>query len=60
MRILALALTLILIVSTAMAIYPEDHWNYSTKLTKDNYASFLADNLAAGKTVLVRTIASSG
>lgn len=51
---------LAIIVSTAMAIYPEDHWNYSTKLTKENYGSFLADNLAAGKTVLVRTIASSG
>jgi len=48
------------LLGVAMAIYPDDHWDYATKLTKDNYASFLADNLAAGKTIFVRTVASAG
>jgi len=54
-----LAAILLLAVS-ALAIYPSDHWSYSTKLTEDNYEQFLSDNIAAGKTVLVRTIASAG
>ena len=61
MRILVLALALLgYIMSSVMAIYPEDHWTYSTKLTPDNYEEFLSSNLAQGKVVIVRTIASSG
>jgi hypothetical protein len=61
MRVLLIALLgLALAVSTVMAIYPDDHWQYATKLTKSNYQAFVADNLKAGKTVVVRTIASSG
>ena len=49
-----------LVVTTAFGIYPSDHFDYSTKLTEDNYEAFLSDNLQSGKTVLVRTIASPG
>ncbi|GMH82878.1 hypothetical protein TrVE_jg3820 [Triparma verrucosa] len=36
------------LVNLALAIYPEDHFEYSTKLTNENYEAFLKDNLAAG------------
>jgi hypothetical protein len=42
------------------AIYPDDHWDYSEQLTTDNFESFLTTHVEAGKTVLVRWIASSG
>ena len=44
----------------AFAIYPEDHWQYSTELSTDNFDGFIKDNVDAGKTVFVRWIASEG
>lgn len=49
-----------LVIGLAEAIYPSDHWNYSTKLTLDNYVSKIQREIDAGKTVFVRFIASEG
>ena len=54
MAALALATTL------ALAIYPNDHWKYSTKLTEANFESQVKHNVDAGKTFIVRWIASEG
>lgn len=56
---LLLLLTALLAAGTN-AIYPDDHFDYSTKLTESNFESFVQDNLNAGKTTFVRFIASSG
>ncbi len=48
------------ILAMANAIYPDDHWNYSTKLSGDNFEKFIEDNLSEGKTTFVRFIASAG
>jgi len=40
------------------AIYPDDHWSYSTQLTEDNFDSFIETNVNEGMTVFVRWIAS--
>ena len=42
------------------AIYPEDHWSYSTKLTEQSFDGFIKDSVDAGKTAFVRWIASEG
>jgi hypothetical protein len=42
------------------AIYPDDHWGYSTELGPDNFETFVKDKVDAGKTVFVRFIASEG
>eukprot|EP00956_Cyclotella_meneghiniana_P020993 scaffold37679_cov76-Cyclotella_meneghiniana.AAC.7 len=57
-RLLTLALTAML--SMVAAIYPSDHWSYSTKLTTSNYADKISTEIDAGKTVFVRFIASEG
>lgn len=48
------------LVGTVNAIYPPDHWTYSTKLSSDNVDDFVKSNVDAGKTVFVRWIASAG
>jgi hypothetical protein len=53
-------LTAALLVASVSAIYPADHWDYSTKLTEENAESFIKENIDAGKTVYVRWIASAG
>lgn len=53
-------ITIVVVIGLAEAIYPSDHWNYSTKLTLDNYVSKIQDEIDAGKTVFVRFIASEG
>lgn len=56
-RLLAVAF----LFGTAAAIYPDDHWSYSTKLTnQDDMDKFIKTNVDAGKTAFVRWIASSG
>lgn len=47
-------------LAVAYGIYPESHWTYSSELTTDNFDSFVKDNVDAGKTVMVRWIASEG
>jgi len=41
-------------------IYPDNHWEHATKLTTDNADEFVKTNVDAGKTVVVRWIASEG
>jgi len=57
-----LRLSVALFVSSAVlvvnAIYPDDHWNFSTKLTTSNYAETIQSAIDGGKTVFVRFIAS--
>jgi len=49
-----------LVASTANAIYPDDHWTYSTELTTSNVDEFVKSNVDSGKTVFIRWIASEG
>jgi hypothetical protein len=51
--------TLVLLASVG-AIYPDDHWTYSTKLTTDNADATIKEAIDAGKTMFVRWIASEG
>lgn len=44
----------------ATAIYPSDHWKHATKLTPSNFEGFIKENVDAGKTAIVRWIASAG
>ena len=43
-----------------MAIYPSDHWKHATKLTPANFEPFVKEQVDAGKTLIVRWIASAG
>lgn len=58
-RLLKLVLVTAL-ASLVNAIYPTDHWTYSTKLTTENYATKIQTEIDMGKTVFVRWIASEG
>lgn len=58
--------TLLLLLSAVLAavnaddvIYPDDHWNYSTRLTEENFESTLTAEIEAGRTMMVRWIASA-
>jgi hypothetical protein len=55
-----LTLALAALLSVVSAIYPSDHWSYSTKLTTSNYADKITTEINSGKTVFVRFIASEG
>ena len=48
------------LATVASAIYPDDHWTYSTKITTDNFAAQVKENVDVGKTLFVRWIASAG
>ena len=51
---------ILMVVNVVDAIYPTDHWKYSTKLTKDNFMSTLKDVIeSSDKTLFVRWIASA-
>lgn len=51
----------VLLGALALAsIYPENHWDHTTKLTKANVDSVIDTTLGAGKTLFVRFIASEG
>jgi len=41
------------------AIYPDDLWDYSTKLSKENFDDTIQKNIDSGKTLFIRWIASS-
>jgi len=57
----ALKLLLTLVTTFVVhAIYPDDHWSYSTKLTEDNFGKTIRKEIDAGKTFFVRWIASPG
>lgn len=55
-----IALTVGLLASLTGAIYPEDHWTKSFKMTSDNFAGKVQEEIDAGKTLMVRFIASAG
>ena len=57
-RAALLGLALTTLIASSAAIYPGDHWKYSTKLTTANYKSFIKDEVDSGKTLFVRWIAS--
>ena len=44
----------------AAAIYPDDHWTYSKKLTSGDFDEYVKSQVDAGKTLFVRWIASEG
>lgn len=58
------ALSILIGLATASlaqaGIYPDGHWDTSTKLTTTNADEFVKSNVDAGKTVIVRWIASEG
>ena len=39
--------------------FADDHWDFSKKLTVDNYKEFIQSEIDAGRTLFVRWIASS-
>jgi len=55
-----LMMTLLGLVTTVLAIYPDDHWKYSTKLDSSSIDNFVKTNVDSGKTAFVRFIASEG
>jgi len=54
------ALLVAFFLKVSYAIYPDDHWTYSTQLTSSNYEKVIESEIDAGKTVFVRYIASPG
>lgn len=41
-------------------IFPEDHWEYSTKLTTATFNDWITEEVDSGRTAMVRWIASEG
>jgi hypothetical protein len=60
MAALSLLVGAVLATSASAAIFPDDHWTYSTELTTENVDNFVKENVDAGKTVFVKWIASEG
>ena len=56
----ALMLAATLFAGTQASIYPDGHWQHSTKLSTANADDFVKSNVEAGKTVFIRFIASEG
>lgn len=48
------------LMTLAVAIYPDDHWDYATKMTVDTFDAKVKEDVDAGKTLFVRWIASAG
>ena len=46
--------------SDGSGIYPDDHWEHATELTPDTADAWVQENVDAGKTALIRWIASEG
>ena len=51
---------LVLGLGLVHAIYPSDHFDYSTKLTSNNFDDHVRSVVDSGKTLMVRWIASPG
>jgi hypothetical protein len=61
MAVLSVVVALLAVSEVAQAgIYPDGHWDRSTKLSTSNADDFVKKNVDAGKTVFVRWIASEG
>jgi hypothetical protein len=50
----------LLAVVSALAIYPDGHFDKVTKCTTANFEKFVEEQVDAGKTLFVRWIASAG
>jgi hypothetical protein len=57
---LQFAIVVAILVAGVNGIYPDGHFNFATKLTQENVNEFVKNNVDAGKTVFIRTIASPG
>jgi hypothetical protein len=57
-RTLLLLLSAVFAVNADDLIYPDDHWNYATRLTEENFESTVTAEMDAGRTMMVRWIAS--
>jgi hypothetical protein len=55
-----LHLALLSLLGIVSAIYPEDHWKYSQKLTVGGFDQAIKEAVDADKTMFVRWIASAG
>jgi hypothetical protein len=53
-------LLLAALLGVASAIYPDDHWSFSKKLTSSNIDDEIKSAVDGGKTMFVRLIASAG
>jgi hypothetical protein len=60
MMFLRVAMALVLHGALVSAIYPSDHWTFSTQLTESNFDSTIKENIDSGKTMFIRFIASEG
>ena len=58
--VLRYILLVLLVAGAAAGIYPDGHFDVSTKLTVDNFESTVQAAIDAGKTMFVRWIASEG
>jgi len=47
-------------VASAGGIFPDDHWDHSTDLTPAIADDFVKKHVDAGKTVMIKFIASEG
>jgi len=54
------AMALVAFGILAAGIYPSDHWDHVTKMTTSNFEPFVKEQVDAGKTLIVRWIASAG
>lgn len=54
------SLVVLALLGVAHAIYPENHWQHSTKLTVANFDDEIKKAVDSGKTMMVRWIASEG
>jgi hypothetical protein len=55
------ALTMGLLATlTGASIYPDDHWSKVHKMTSENFQDKVKKEVDAGKTLMVRIIASEG
>lgn len=52
------ALLLLALLRLSTAIYPDDQWKYSTYLTDETIEHHIVDELAQGRTLFIRFIAS--
>lgn len=46
--------------ATKAGIYPADHWDHSTALTKGGFNDWIRAEVDSGRTAVVRWIASEG
>lgn len=59
-QVLLLLFMLGLVHQQVTAIYPDDHFSFSKKLTTSNFDNEIKEAVDSGKTMFVRWIASAG